>query len=191
MFHRLFAVLAHVLVTPAPWGRQLSKQEMDIPSNALRFDDEGKRLQPPAISESARLALRSPLLPARHPNLSLLLPRSNCWTRVYYERKIIMEAAKRGDNEKTLHDLGTAVREGEDLLKAAAGEPGEKGRALRAKLETAVEKAKALYERLEEKTVAAAKAADQTVREHPYQAIGIAFGVGLLIGVLAARSRRD
>ena len=35
------------------------------------------------------------------------------------------------------------------------------------------------------------RAADQTVREHPYQAIGIAFGVGLLIGVLAARSRRD
>ena len=102
-----------------------------------------------------------------------------------------MEAVKRGDNEKTLRDLGTAVREGEELLNAAAGEQGEKGRALRAKLEAAVEKAKALYERLEEKTVAAAKAADQTVREHPYQAMGIAFGVGLLIGVLAARSRRD
>ena len=64
-------------------------------------------------------------------------------------------------------------------------------RALRAKLESAVEKAKALYERLQEKSVAAAKAADQTVREHPYQAIGVAFGIGLLIGVLAARSRRD
>ena len=102
-----------------------------------------------------------------------------------------METAKRGDSEKTLHDLGTAVREGEELLNAAANEPGEKGRALRAKLETAVEKAKVLYERLEEKTVAAAKATDQAVREHPYQAIGIAFGVGLLIGVLAARSRRD
>ncbi|MGO8928798.1 MAG: glycine zipper domain-containing protein [Limisphaerales bacterium] len=28
------------------------------------------------------------------------------------------------------------------------------------------------------------------VREHPYQAVGIAFAVGLLIGVLVARSRR-
>jgi ElaB/YqjD/DUF883 family membrane-anchored ribosome-binding protein len=102
-----------------------------------------------------------------------------------------MDSVKRGDNEKTLRDLGTAVREGEELLSAAGGEQGEKGRALRAKLETAVEKAKALYERLEQKTVAAAKAADQTVREHPYQAIGIAFGVGLLIGVLATRGRRD
>jgi ElaB/YqjD/DUF883 family membrane-anchored ribosome-binding protein len=102
-----------------------------------------------------------------------------------------MEAVKHGDSEKALHDLGAAVREGEEMLSAAAGETGEKGRALRAKLETAVEKAKALYERLEEKTIAAAKVADQTVREHPYQAIGIAFGVGVLIGVLAARSRRD
>ena len=102
-----------------------------------------------------------------------------------------MEAVKRGDSEKALQDLGAAVREGEEMLSTAAGEAGEKGRALRARLQTAIDKAKALYERLEEKTVAAAKAADQTVREHPYEAIGVAFGVGLLIGVLAARSRRD
>jgi ElaB/YqjD/DUF883 family membrane-anchored ribosome-binding protein len=61
---------------------------------------------------------------------------------------------------------------------------------IRARLEAAVEKAKATCERLEEKTVAAAKAADKAVREHPYQAIGIAFGVGVLIGVLASRARR-
>ena len=71
------------------------------------------------------------------------------------------------------------------------GDSGEKSHALRAKLEAAVEKAKAAYERLEDKTVAAAKAADKTVREHPYQTIGIAFGLGLLIGVLAMQSRRD
>jgi len=64
-------------------------------------------------------------------------------------------------------------------------------RAQRTKLEAAVEKAKAVCERLEEKTVEAAKAADKAIREHPYQAIGIVFGVGLLIGVLAARCRRD
>ena len=75
-----------------------------------------------------------------------------------------MEATERGDNEKS---------------------------ELRARLEAAVEKAKAACERLEEKTVAAAKATDKAVREHPYQAIGIAFGVGVLIGVLASRCRRS
>jgi len=64
-------------------------------------------------------------------------------------------------------------------------------RDLRAKLETATEKAKEVSIRLKEQTVAAAKAAAEAVREHPYQAIGIAFGVGVLIGVLAARRRRD
>jgi len=32
-----------------------------------------------------------------------------------------------------------------------------------------------------------AKAADRVIRDHPYQTIGIAFGLGLLIGVLARR----
>ena len=62
---------------------------------------------------------------------------------------------------------------------------------LRDKLDSAIERAKAVCERLQEQTVAAAKASDKAVREHPYQAVGIAFGVGLLIGVLVARSRRD
>jgi ElaB/YqjD/DUF883 family membrane-anchored ribosome-binding protein len=75
-----------------------------------------------------------------------------------------MEATERGDSEK-----------------------GE----LRAKLEAATEKAKEVCKRLEEKTVAAAKVTDKTIREHPYEAVGIAFGVGLLIGVLAMRFRRD
>ena len=101
-----------------------------------------------------------------------------------------MEATRRGDSEQALHDLGTAVREGEAVLKTA-GDPGEKGRDLRAKLEAAMEKAKAVYQRLQDKTVSAAKATDKAVHEHPYQAIGIALGLGLVIGMLAARKRRD
>ena len=40
---------------------------------------------------------------------------------------------------------------------------------------------------MEEKTIAVAKATDRTIREHPYESIGIAFGLGLLVGVLVAR----
>lgn len=62
---------------------------------------------------------------------------------------------------------------------------------VRAKLEAAVEKAKEMCEQLQEKTLLAAKATDRTVREHPYEAMGVAFGLGLLIGILAGRRRGD
>jgi ElaB/YqjD/DUF883 family membrane-anchored ribosome-binding protein len=62
---------------------------------------------------------------------------------------------------------------------------------LRAKLVAAIEKAKDVCDRLQEQTVAAAKASDKAVREHPYQAVGVAFGLGLLVGLLVARGRRD
>jgi ElaB/YqjD/DUF883 family membrane-anchored ribosome-binding protein len=62
---------------------------------------------------------------------------------------------------------------------------------LRAKLDAAVEKAKVVCDRLQEQTTAAASAADRTLREYPYHAIGVAFGLGILIGVLVSRSRSD
>jgi len=50
-----------------------------------------------------------------------------------------------------------------------------------------VDELKAVLERAEEKAVERAKAADRVIREHPYQTIGVAFGLGLLIGVLVSR----
>jgi ElaB/YqjD/DUF883 family membrane-anchored ribosome-binding protein len=90
-------------------------------------------------------------------------------------------------NERLVSDLKAVVRDAEELLKATAGQAGEKISEVRARLATALESAKATCHRVEEKTIAAAKATDQTIREHPYQSIGIAFGVGLLLGVLVAR----
>jgi ElaB/YqjD/DUF883 family membrane-anchored ribosome-binding protein len=95
-----------------------------------------------------------------------------------------MESTNRGETQKALEDLGTAVEEGEASLKAMAG---DKTGEARARLQAAIDRAKAVYGRLQDRTVAAAKATDKTVREHPYEAIGIAFGVGVLIGVLAMR----
>lgn len=50
-----------------------------------------------------------------------------------------------------------------------------------------VDELKAVLERAEEKAVERAKAADRVIREHPYQTIGVAFGLGLLIGVFVSR----
>jgi len=63
----------------------------------------------------------------------------------------------------------------------------EKAKLARTRLSEALEKAKGTYRQLEERTVAAARATDKVIRDHPYESIGIAFGVGLLIGVLVSR----
>ena len=62
---------------------------------------------------------------------------------------------------------------------------------IRARLQNVIDKAKEVCERLQDQTTAAARATDRTIRDHPYQSIGIAFGLGVLIGVLAMRGRRD
>jgi ElaB/YqjD/DUF883 family membrane-anchored ribosome-binding protein len=94
-----------------------------------------------------------------------------------------MEATKRSNSETN------QIRE--ELLEEGSEERAETMGHLREKLQAAIDKAKGVYEKLEDKTVATAKKTDHVVHEHPYQAMGIAFGIGLLVGVLTARSRRD
>jgi ElaB/YqjD/DUF883 family membrane-anchored ribosome-binding protein len=90
-------------------------------------------------------------------------------------------------NARLAGDLKAVVRDAEELMKVTAGQAGEKVAEMRSRLAAALEAAKTTCHRLEEKTVAAAKATDRTIREHPYESIGIAFGIGLLVGVLVTR----
>lgn len=89
--------------------------------------------------------------------------------------------------EKLLQDLKEVVRDGEELLRAGADELGERGAVAREKLAAALEVAKETQHRLQERAIAGAKAADSYIRTNPYQSIGIAFGAGILIGLLAVR----
>jgi ElaB/YqjD/DUF883 family membrane-anchored ribosome-binding protein len=98
-----------------------------------------------------------------------------------------MSADVAAANERLTSDLKSVVQDAEELMKATAGQAGEKVSAARSRLAAAIESAKASYQRVQEKTVAAAKATDKTIRAHPYESIGIAFGLGLLVGVLVAR----
>ena len=90
-------------------------------------------------------------------------------------------------NEQLASDLKTVVHDAEELMKATAGQAGEKVSEARNRLTAALESAKETCQRLEEKAAAAAKATDHVIREHPYESLGIAFTVGLLIGVLVSR----
>jgi ElaB/YqjD/DUF883 family membrane-anchored ribosome-binding protein len=85
------------------------------------------------------------------------------------------------------NDIGTIADDARDLLAATADVGGEKVSEVRKRLAAALERGKQLAGQARDKTVAAAKAADEAVHEHPYQAMAIAFGVGALIGFLAAR----
>jgi ElaB/YqjD/DUF883 family membrane-anchored ribosome-binding protein len=89
--------------------------------------------------------------------------------------------------ERLLRDLQSVVRDGEELLRAGVQDLSEKGVAAREKLAAALEVAKETRRRLEERAVASAKATDRLVREYPYQSLGAAFGIGLIIGVLINR----
>ena len=89
--------------------------------------------------------------------------------------------------DKILTDLKRVVRDSEELLADSAGVLGEKARELRERLGRSLESAKATCQSLQDKAVESAKATDKVIRDHPYQSIGIAFGIGLLVGVLATR----
>lgn len=90
-------------------------------------------------------------------------------------------------NEKLVSDLKVLMHDAEELMKVTAGAAGEKVTQLRNRLSATIESAKENYDQLEENTVAAAKATDRTIRDHPYESVGIAFGVGLLVGFLVTR----
>jgi len=73
------------------------------------------------------------------------------------------------------------------LMAATADVAGEKVSEARKRLAAALERGKEICGRVKEKAVEGAKAADEAVHEHPYQAIGIALGVGAILGYLVAR----
>jgi ElaB/YqjD/DUF883 family membrane-anchored ribosome-binding protein len=89
--------------------------------------------------------------------------------------------------QATSNDMGTLAEDARALMAATADVAGEKVSEARKRLAAALERGNEIYDRVRQKAVEGAKAADEAVREHPYQAIGIAFGVGALIGYLAAR----
>jgi ElaB/YqjD/DUF883 family membrane-anchored ribosome-binding protein len=83
--------------------------------------------------------------------------------------------------------MGTLAEDARALMAATADVAGEKVSEARKRLAAALESGKKIFGRVKDKAVAGAKATDEAVREHPYQAVAIAFGVGAIVGYLVAR----
>ncbi len=64
------------------------------------------------------------------------------------------------DLEMFLEDLKTVVRDGQQLLRSS-------------------------FTGVKERTIARARSTENAVREHPYRSVGLVFGLGVIVGLLA------
>ncbi|HEY4417524.1 MAG TPA: DUF883 family protein [Verrucomicrobiae bacterium] len=88
------------------------------------------------------------------------------------------------------HESEHLMEDAQALLTATAHVAEEKVVEARKRLTSAIEKGKEAFHNMQERAVAGAKATDQVIRDHPYQSIGVALGVGTLIGYLLSRRNR-
>jgi ElaB/YqjD/DUF883 family membrane-anchored ribosome-binding protein len=102
-----------------------------------------------------------------------------------------MATATEAARKKLVDDFKALTSDTEELLRATANQTGERASAIRARVEERLRKAKEamdeLREDVAERSRAAAEAADRTVREHPWESVAVAAGVGFLLGILTAR----
>jgi len=98
-----------------------------------------------------------------------------------------MEATR----DELLSEFKALIGDAEALLKATADQAGETVTAVRQRIEQRLEEGKKAVAEAEvvllETTKEAAKTADVYVRENPWNAVGIAAGVGLVVGLLVGR----
>jgi len=93
--------------------------------------------------------------------------------------------------EKFVSDMKVLVADTEELLRATASQAGEKAAVARERIQASLVTAKAKLIETErallDKTKQAAKATDEYVHDNPWQAVGVAAGVGFLLGLLIGR----
>lgn len=93
--------------------------------------------------------------------------------------------------DKLMHDLRAVVGDAEELLKATATQTGERVEKVRARAEASLRAARARMQETGQAVQARARAAshevDQQIHEHPWAAVGVAAGIGLVLGIVLSR----
>ena len=95
------------------------------------------------------------------------------------------------NKDKLMQDLKNIIGDAEELLRVTASQAGEKAAAAREKIQDSLHRARVKLAEAEDVVLdeakQAARAADEFVHEHPWKAVGIGAGVGLIIGLLIGR----
>lgn len=95
------------------------------------------------------------------------------------------------NKEKLVADLKVVVADAEELLRATAGQAGEKVAAVRERLQDGLNSAKVSLAEAQAAVVDRAKemgrCTDDYVHDNPWRSVGFAAGIGLVIGLLIGR----
>jgi ElaB/YqjD/DUF883 family membrane-anchored ribosome-binding protein len=93
--------------------------------------------------------------------------------------------------DKLMADLKVVIADAEELLRLTAGDlsagTGDVRMRLQERLADARHGLLKLQEKATEKAKAAGRAADDYVHDHPWKSVGIAAGIGLVVGMLIGR----
>lgn len=93
--------------------------------------------------------------------------------------------------ERLVEDLKTVMNDAEALLKATSAQTGEKIQEVRARAEESLRQARVRLTAAEEEALRRAReladATEEYVRDNPWQSVGIAAGIGLVLGILISR----
>jgi ElaB/YqjD/DUF883 family membrane-anchored ribosome-binding protein len=102
-----------------------------------------------------------------------------------------MTPDKAVSRDKLVQDLKIVISDAEELLRATASTAGEKVVAAREKVQDSLQRAKVKLAEVEDVIIdsgkQAARATDEYVRDNPWRAVGIAAGIGVIIGMLISR----
>ena len=93
--------------------------------------------------------------------------------------------------DQLVSDLKNVMTDAEALLKATSTQTGDRIQEVRAHAEQSLREAKARLGELEEQALRRARemadATQEYVRDNPWRSVGVAAGVGLLLGMLISR----
>ena len=101
------------------------------------------------------------------------------------------DSASKQAKDKLAQDVGLVVQDAQELMDALGGDLDEGTQEALKRLRKSLASVRDRYDDAEERVrdygAEKVKRTDELIREYPYQAIGVSFGVGVLLGLVFSR----